>query len=138
MADRTCELEGCQKPSGQHRICGMHRKRIKRTGSADLLPRQPRQRRPRKPQAPYQRVRVAHHVLVDGCDSKTYVHRVVLFDRIGYGPHRCHWCCIGLTWRLDLHVDHIDFNRLNNDPDNLVPSCMSCNTTRPRPAITAA
>lgn len=58
------------------------------------------------------------------------VHRIVLFDRIGFGPHKCHWCSEALSWGSSLVVDHLDFNRANNDPNNLVPSCNACNVRR--------
>lgn len=64
-------------------------------------------------------------------------HRAVLFDGIGPRRHRCHWCGGWLAWKpserdsaMETHVDHLDDDRLNNDPANLVPSCRSCNTKR--------
>ena len=61
-------------------------------------------------------------------------HRFVLYEKIGIGPHYCHWNCGKLLeWtRYSLHVDHIDGNPSNNDPENLVPSCLSCNLARAR------
>lgn len=68
------------------------------------------------------------------------VSRLVLFDKIGPGGHPCHWCDAPLTWTAgggpadpnNLLVDHLDWDRNNNDPDNLVPSCNSCNAHRTR------
>lgn len=63
-------------------------------------------------------------------------HRAVLYDKIGPGQHPCHHCGTVVEWGLDLHVDHLDDDPLNNDPDNLVPSCFPCNihrTQRERP-----
>jgi len=58
-------------------------------------------------------------------------HRYVLYEKIGAGPHPCHWGCGALlTWGVDLHVDHLDSDRLNNDPANIVPSCNPCNVRR--------
>lgn len=34
------------------------------------------------------------------------------------------------AWKHSVNVDHLDGDRLNNDPDNLVPSCGWCNTNR--------
>lgn len=65
--------------------------------------------------------------------------RLALFEKIGEGPHPCHWCQQPVTWnprsgaspRLgDLVVDHLDWNALNDAPENLVPSCTSCNSHR--------
>lgn len=66
-------------------------------------------------------------------------HRKVLYDKIGPGPHPCHWCKRELRWdgptgTGKLYVDHLDFDRLNNAAENLVPSCMQCNIHR-TPAV---
>jgi len=67
-----------------------------------------------------------------------YEHRIVLYDKIGPGCHSCHWCDLLLSWRINythksnrgLGVDHLDRDRTNNHPDNLVPSCRHCNNAR--------
>lgn len=68
------------------------------------------------------------------------VHRIILYDKIGPGTHQCRWCGKPLEWETGtktkgnaLLVDHIDGDRMNLAPDNLVPACNSCNTTRTRP-----
>ncbi len=66
------------------------------------------------------------------------VGRLVLYDKIGPGPHLCHWCGKTIDWargitKGGLVVDHLDWNHNNNDPGNLVPSCNSCNTRRAAP-----
>lgn len=68
------------------------------------------------------------HVLASG--GLIWMHRAVLFAKIGEGPHRCHWCATSLSWGRDLHTDHLDRDRSNNHPDNLVASCQSCNLAR--------
>ena len=77
-------------------------------------------------------------------------HRVVLFAKIGPGTHPCHWCGSPVTWRAPgepgtitgqgvLIADHLDDDKRNNDPGNLVPSCNRCNVWRhpPQPPIVA-
>lgn len=62
-------------------------------------------------------------------------HRKVLHDIIGPGPHACHWNYFSecgktqLTWGgLDgIQVDHLDGDKTNNDPANMVASCLACN-----------
>jgi hypothetical protein len=71
------------------------------------------------------------------------VGRLVLYGEIGPGPHRCHWCGKGVRWSKGigpdvLIVDHLDWNRDNNDPTNLVPSCNSCNVRRAAPGRRSA
>jgi hypothetical protein len=66
------------------------------------------------------------------------LHRKLLFDRIGPGSHPCHWCGEPVEWRVgrptigSLVVDHVDHDKLNNAPENLVPSCNPCNGHRQR------
>lgn len=64
-------------------------------------------------------------------------HRLILLDKIGPGEHPCHWCGRMVSWDKTapqdedaLVVDHLDSNKRNNDPANLVPSCHACNTSR--------
>lgn len=67
--------------------------------------------------------------------GQVLLHRVVLYDDIGPGPHPCHWCDKPVDWTFGvtddaLVVDHVDDDRLNNDRSNLVASCNDCNTSR--------
>lgn len=70
----------------------------------------------------------------------TRYHRIVLWDKIGPGIHACHWCgrdvywdrLITEDWYTTLVVDHVDWNKSNNDPDNLVPACNACNVSKDR------
>lgn len=66
--------------------------------------------------------------------GKLLEHRKVLYDKIGPGPHPCHWCGVMLEWggRDGIIADHLDNDTQNNDPANLVPSCNHCNLTRGR------
>lgn len=65
-------------------------------------------------------------------------HRLILLDKIGPGEHPCHHCGTTVSWDASIHreptralvIDHLDFDKLNNDPSNLVPSCNMCNSTR--------
>lgn len=65
------------------------------------------------------------------------LHRVVLYDSTGPGPHPCHWCGKKVDWHIGVRhlgdklvVDHLDNEPANNTPENLVPSCIRCNTGR--------
>jgi hypothetical protein len=131
-----CTVEGCEKPAkrsnGKYfdRFCSMHRARVTRHGdpSVRLRTLQPfmhsngymQQRNPDHPLA-----------MANGC---VYVHRAVLYAAIGDSTHRCHWCEIEVRWcgetPHELVPDHLDDDRTNNNPANLVPSCRQCNTRR--------
>ena len=67
-------------------------------------------------------------------DGTVAEHRKVLWDKIGAGFHSCHWGCGRLlTWGGLLQgicADHLDRDRSNNAPENLVPSCYLCNWRR--------
>lgn len=68
--------------------------------------------------------------------GKVPEHRAVLYDAIGPGKHPCNWCSKTLTWdgpaATRINADHLDDDRLNNTPRNLVPACLRCNTSRGR------
>lgn len=64
--------------------------------------------------------------------------RIVLYDKIGEGPHPCHWCNRLVFWRAGpgggdtLVADHVNSNYQEDSPDNLVPACQRCNGARDR------
>ncbi len=64
-------------------------------------------------------------------------HRKVLWDKVGDGEHCCNWCGRILSWggAGGIHVDHLDDDRLNNSPENLVVSCKKCNGDRGKEVV---
>ena len=63
--------------------------------------------------------------------------RKVLWEKLGCTSvtceHPCHWCGKLLDWTqgsLGICSDHLDGDKLNDTPENLVPSCDACNIRR--------
>lgn len=85
--------------------------------------------------SPYRGLVISGHPIGDK-NGRIPEHRFVLFNKIGMGPHKCHWCSRDVVWGLDrkdpsrLVVDHLDNQKMNNAPENLVASCQHCNIRR--------
>lgn len=77
----------------------------------------------------YREFYTPHHPLASK-NGKVFEHRMVLYDKLKASDAPCFWCAKMLVWGRTLCVDHMDFDKLNNDPANLVPSCSSCNVKR--------
>lgn len=84
----------------------------------------------------YRQIVIHGHPLA-GKDGYVKEHRAALYAKIGPGKHPCHWCGKEVEWLPGngmkgkaLIADHLDENFLNNDPENLVPSCSVCNARR--------
>lgn len=133
MANGICTVEDCEKPlrSSGADWCGMHYHRWYRHGSIDKVSTRVEGvslgRR-------YVMKSKVGHPLADKY-GRVYVHRLVLFDAIGPGPHSCHWCSRLVDWLPkgdpnELQPDHLNNDGSDNRLDNLVASCRSCNTTR--------
>jgi hypothetical protein len=68
-----------------------------------------------------------------GISGNVYEHRLVLWEKLGCQSldceHECEWCGRVLNWAT-IKADHVDRDKANNDPENLVPSCNGCNIKR--------
>jgi hypothetical protein len=134
MERRVCSVDGCEKParSLSAEWCKMHYHRWYRHGdphrvATDTLVTASHGRR-------YRSVYLPRHPLA-GRGGKVYAHRAALYDKIGCGPHPCHWCAELVDWHPrghpdELHSDHLNGVGDDNRPENLVPSCRGCNVTR--------
>jgi hypothetical protein len=128
-----CEVEGCGEQARRWGYCPSHSEQYRTHG--DPLTRvraSPGSGTTRKDG--YRQVSAPAHPLADAY-GHVLEHRAVLHDTIGPGGHRCHWCRAPVNWTASdteelLITDHLDFDRANNDPANLVPSCNACNVRR--------
>lgn len=129
-----CDLAGCDQPLYARGLCVMHYNRLRKRGEVGGPGRE------RDPLGSGHvneygyRIIKAHGHPVATSQGKAYEHRVVLYEKLGQGPHPCHWCGKRMPWKggaaVAINVDHLDGDRLNNSPDNLVASCLDCNTKR--------
>lgn len=130
----SCGVEGCDQVVAYRGLCNAHYKRQRKYGDP-LATAPPRAKPPKRPVKRYRRVYAPGHPLANQ-EGAVRENRYVLFNAIGQGPHRCHWCGTPVVWRTgaeaikNLVVDHLDHDRLNNLAVNLVPSCNACNGHR--------
>lgn len=137
MPNPSCTVPGCEKParSSVAEWCPMHYHRWYRHGDVNRVSTAAviTVSHGRKYQSQY----LPNHPLASA-RGKVYVHRAVLWEKIGPGQHPCYWCGDLVEWKVgppgtrhgDLTVDHLDGHGDNNDPMNLVPSCRDCNSGR--------
>ena len=137
VEQQHCSVEGCEKPARNKGdgLCKMHYHRQYRHGSTEKTAWGSGVNRPT---TRYRIIRLPDHPLAHR-DGRVYEHRVVLYDKVGPGPQECYHCGKRIVWfvvdpakndpRL-IYVDHLDSNRENNNPDNLVPSCFRDNQAR--------
>lgn len=132
-SDGLCGVEDCLNRSHTRGWCGMHYKRfISRgeLGPADSL----QGRRFMHPNG-YWLISDIRHPLAD-VSGKVYEHRAILWEKLGRpSVSQCHYCGTDVYWFSTIHAerascDHVDFDRANNDPGNLVVSCIACNSRR--------
>jgi 5-methylcytosine-specific restriction endonuclease McrA len=135
VSERICTIPGCTKPtrSGKAELCAMHYHRQYRHGSVERQAHESGVTATQGRRYRYIAVPAGHPLAT--ANGRAYEHRVVLFTKIGPGPHACHWCGAEIGWLPkgepgSLQVDHLNAIGDDNRPENLVPSCFRCNTTR--------
>ena len=132
---QRCTISGCDNRSRTRlgSFCEMHYCRRYRTGSFD----DPNYKRRYVTSHGYVVLSGFKHPIAHrsrGEHYRCYEHRRVLYDAIGPGTHRCHWCIQVISWsakgKRRLVVDHLDNDKQNNSLSNLVPACHRCNSSR--------
>jgi hypothetical protein len=133
---RHCVVEGCEwRAHSAIGYCGKHYTRWKKYGD----PLAYASYRYRYTNGGYIYLYRPAHPMADKT-GRVAEHRLVLSEKTGPGAHPCHWCGLTVSWdkkwpgdRDALVPDHLNGDRADNRPENLVPSCQPCNVSRPAP-----
>lgn len=131
-AKPLCIIEGCGNCRAYRSgLCNTHYYKLRRSGNLDYRKTVSRS----LASTGYILLRRTDHPL-SSSNGMLFEHRKVLFDSIGYGPHKCFWCGRQVNWtkgratKGSLVPDHLDGDKANNSLSNLVPSCSPCNFVR--------
>lgn len=123
---QCCKVEGCEGNATRVgvQLCELHHARLRRTGLTEA--------RPHKVvcahSSGYLRMLNKRHPLADST-GYVYQHRSVAYDmHRGLCPP-CFWCNVRLDWAWSV-VDHLNEQKADNHPDNLVVCCAPCNRAR--------
>lgn len=119
---RLCSIAECGRKRKGRGLCSLHLGRQKRGLPFDYSPPVLAKKRYKMRMRP-------KHPLADR-RGRVYEHRAVLFDCLSGGRLPCFWCGTPLEWLVNLFVDHLNHDRHDNRPENLVPSCNGCNAGR--------
>src|SRR5882762_813129 len=131
---RLCSVDACEREARVNGLCSLHSDRKRYgldLGGAELLRRRPGEGT--FGLHGYHEVTRHGHPLADE-RGRVLAHRALLYDKIGPGPHRCHWCQAEIEWLRDLSdprmlvVDHLDYDKQNNAEENLMAVCHPCNS----------
>jgi hypothetical protein len=131
----VCTANGCTNKtrSPESPYCEMHYYRLRRNGTLE------------KVNVPHVLIHSRGYILTPSEKHPLvkrhngvmeYEHRVIYYDVHGEGPFQCYWCGVAITWDT-LHIDHLNNDKKDNNPDNLAASCPTCNMIRGRHKMVA-
>jgi predicted nucleic acid-binding Zn ribbon protein len=121
-----CSVAGCGKPAFRvsYGLCECCYGRLRRNGTT-APPPPPKYRY--KTRGYFKLLRPSHPL----ADKYGYVleHRAVVYEATGATCPDCYWCGVALVW-AQVSVDHLNEDKADNRPENLVVSCCDCNRMR--------
>lgn len=125
-----CEVEGCPKQAVRAGagLCEACYVRRRRTGGVKDT-RSPPVYRYRTHAGYIVRLQPGHPLAT--AEGRVLEHRQVAFAKCGGVCPACYWCCKKLEWASAV-VDHLNDEKDDNRPDNLVVACNGCNRARGR------
>jgi hypothetical protein len=125
-----CSVPGCEIASRSRsaELCEMHYARLRRTGSVEGVGRHDETSRRVLTNGYISVLRIGHPLT--GANGWMTEHRQVAYDDRNGVLTSCEWCRVPLSDWAEVQIDHIDGDRANNAPSNLLVSCASCNTGR--------
>lgn len=119
----VCSVDACGRPVKAKGVCAAHYQRLWRCGSP-----LGNQVKGRKWIAEGYELQFLPGHPISQPSGQIATHRLILYAKIGPGEHNCAGCGDLVSWEKGtLKVNHVDENKLNNDPENLEPVCFECN-----------
>lgn len=125
-----CKVDGCERSAmyKADQVCQKHYFRMMRNGTYDVV-KKDRKERIENP-AGYQLIYNPAHPLAQA-NGYVYEHRMVAHEKYGENLPPCELCGKATSWKAyTTHIDHIDEDVRNNNPENLRPLCNGCNSRR--------
>lgn len=124
-----CCIEGCSRDAmyKTRKLCQMHYFRHMRNGTYDKL--KPKAAKSLSPNGYVTIYAKGHPISIMAGRNRVFEHRVVYYDKVNSKPESCDLCGNPVDWST-LHIDHINCDRTDNNPENLRCLCRGCNTKR--------
>jgi hypothetical protein len=123
---KECKVEGCKGKANRIKfgLCESCYYRLRRTGTTKKKIAKYKY----ITKAGYIKVKLPDHPLAEK-GGNIFEHRQVFYDNNKDKPLICFWCEETLTWK-NVKIDHLNNNKSDNQPSNLVASCNDCNRAR--------